>query len=54
MYIEQALATREAARLLRLGYSKDSVITQVTKLIKSQGFSADHSRQTAVWAVEQV
>jgi len=47
MTIEQSLAARKISQLWSLGYSKESVITQTTKFLKSQGFGAAHSATTA-------
>ena len=47
MHIEQALAARKIADMLRAGYSKQAAITAAAKLVKSQGFSAEHAKKTA-------
>lgn len=47
MNIEQALAARKISDMLRAGHSKQSAITAAAKLVKSQGFSADHAKKTA-------
>lgn len=47
MQIEQALAAKKIAQMIRDGYSKEAAITQAAKLVKSQGFSAKHSRKVA-------
>lgn len=47
MNIEQSLAARKIANLLRAGYNKQTAIAQAAKLVKSQGFSADHAKKTA-------
>ncbi len=47
MHIEQALAARKIADMLRAGYSKQAAIVAAAKLVKSQGFSAEHAKKTA-------
>jgi len=47
MKIEQALAARKIVDLMAQGYSKECAIQQAAKLVKSQGFSAAHAKQTA-------
>ncbi len=47
MTIEQALAARKIADLLRAGHNKTTAIAQAAKLVKSQGFSAEHAKKTA-------
>lgn len=47
MHIEQALAARKIADMLRAGYSKQAAITAAAKLVKRQGFSAEHAKKTA-------
>lgn len=52
MTIEQSLAAQQIAKWLHAGYSKDVAIVQAAKFIKSQGFSAEHAKKTAIQMAE--
>lgn len=54
MTIEQSLAARKIAEMIRAGYSKEAAITQAAKLVKSQGFGAEHAKKTAQQMAELV
>jgi hypothetical protein len=54
MTIEQSLAARKIAEMIRAGYSKQAAITQAAKLVKSQGFGAEHAKKTAQQMAELV
>ena len=47
MTIEQSLAARKIADLLRAGHNKTTAIAQAERLVKSHGFSAEHAKRTA-------
>lgn len=54
MTIEQSLAVRKIAEMIRNGYSKEAAITQAAKFVKRQGFSAEHAKKTAQQMAELV
>lgn len=47
MKIEHHLALREIAYFFDMGHSKETAIKQAAKLVKSQGFGAEYSKQVA-------
>ena len=47
MILEQALAAKQIAKLLDLGYGKTVCIRDAASLLVSQGFSKQHSEKIA-------
>ncbi len=47
MHVEHMLAARKIASMLAAGHSKQAAITAAARMVRSQGFSAEHSKQVA-------
>ena len=52
--IEMSLAYKYMDQALKKGYAKDAAINYTAKLVKSQGFSADYSKQCAEQAYKDL